>query len=103
MRGVAIRFARTPQRNMASCRGQRSGYKRSVAERTLCSMHNLTRFFALSPDMLVVLNLRQGHALRVTPATSRLLGWNEEELLYQHIIGLENGRASRRESGCQSV
>src|SRR3546814_20313166 len=51
-------------------------------------MDNRLTFFALSPDMRVVLNLRQGHALRVNPATSRLLGWSEAELLSQPIIGL---------------
>src|SRR3546814_342719 len=51
-------------------------------------MDNRLTFFALSPDMLVILNLRQGHARRVNPATARLLGWSEAELLSQPIIGL---------------
>ena len=44
-------------------------------------MHDLARFFALCPDMLIVAGLRDGLFRRVNPATCRALGWSEEELV----------------------
>lgn len=45
----------------------------------------LTRFFALVPDMLSVADL-EGHFLRVNPAFEATLGWSEKELLERSFL-----------------
>lgn len=44
-------------------------------------MHDLARFFALSPDLLAISSLGDGVLQRVNPAMPDLLGWSEAELL----------------------
>ena len=44
-------------------------------------MHSVVRFFELCPDLLMVADLSSGLLVRVNPASCRILGWSEAELL----------------------